>query len=133
MTESAVKSGSKALETLLKQFWENVETVPGWVPLLACYELGVAYAPDTATFLGLSVTRHFEVCVGVLTFLSYQLGDAIDAPLFKGFEDSRLDKMLRMVRSPRTTLRGTYGLPKEGLYRVALSVLTAAGKYKGSL
>ena len=114
-SESSPQSGIvAAVGTLFKQFGKNVEQLPGWVPLLICYQLGLANAPKDATYLGISIDKHRELLVGVLTFLSYQFGDAIDKPLFKNFEGSWLDRRdLPNVREAREKLQGTLGIRGE--------------------
>jgi hypothetical protein len=122
------KSG--ALSTLFKQLWKNIETLPGWVPLLVCYQLSLASAPEDAAFFGISIRSHLELFIGILTFISYQLGDAIDKPLFgKWFKGSRLEKSL--VSSPREDVQKELQV-QEGIYQVAKSLLTAGDQYDGT-
>jgi hypothetical protein len=130
-TSQASDKGGAAFLILLKQLWRNVEKLPGWIPLVFFYHIAVTRAPENETYLGIPIRPYLELFVGVLAFLSYQVGDAIDKPFFKNFEGSWLDKSLRYVRRPREELKRVLGV-REGVYPVAISLLTAGGKYDGS-
>jgi hypothetical protein len=126
---SAAESG--ATNTFLKQLWKNVERQPGWVPLLIGYYLLLARVPETSTLFSVPVRKNLDLIVAVLTFLSYQVGDAIDKPIFRNFDGSWLDERLRFVIGSRNKARAAFGVSK-GVYRVSKDILSAADSYDGS-
>lgn len=126
---------SNPLKTLFQQLWKNLESLPGWVPLVAAIELGVAAAPEGATYLGLPLERYGELIVGTLSFLAYQFGDALDKPFFKNFKGSSWEHWLKIIRIDVPGARNAFIARvqvKDGSYSVALDLLKAGGEYAGS-
>jgi hypothetical protein len=68
----------------------------------------------------------------MVTFMAYQLGDAIDKAIYKPHIESRLDRRFpRLVSRLRHDAQIVLGI-QEGTYQVAKSLAGIAGEYEGT-
>lgn len=112
----------EALKTIGKQLTENFTKQPGWAPLLVITYL-VLYFGDPR----LPVVKSVDFWSTLLTFIFYQIGDALDKITFKkrDAEGKWHDRfpITKEIEAARTE----FGV-KDGIYDVSMKILEKAGR-----
>jgi hypothetical protein len=130
----------ESLKIFVKQLGKNVEKQPGWIYLLAAtylvlYAYGVPCHLDIAGWQLTVPKLSAEIWATLLTFVLYQVGDALDKVTFK-----RRDKEGKWVdRFQPESLKKAIGDAQEqykvneGIYDVSMKILEKAQQAKFSV
>jgi hypothetical protein len=126
------------VKVIWNQFLKDSEKAPGWIPLLAVVLLWLELCglPKQIQVLDRSVSLSVEVLASVLTFLFYQLGDAIDEVVFKDQRDGKTSTKVQYKNeysSESTEARDALHVNEEGLYALAAKVTKAAEKERKTI
>jgi hypothetical protein len=125
-----------ALKTVWNQFLKDSDKLPGWVPLFVVMLVVVdrATPPDHISLWGRTLPLSREFLAAALTLLFYTVGDAIDEVVFKtGQEGARGTREIWKERYSEQlkAARDEMGAGN-GLYSVALKLVTAGEKHRGT-
>src|SRR5690349_7632404 len=126
-----------ALKTFVIQLTKNADKQPGWVPLLlTVYEASTLLGlPNQLsawmkTTIGQDLGISSVVIATVLTFVFYQVGDAMDKPLFEWWDKKIVAKRWPgWHKNPEENLEKTLGI-KEGVYLVSKNLAMASKDYE---
>jgi hypothetical protein len=121
----------EVLKTLGKQLTENVKKQPGWARLLvitylSLYVVGVPADINIAE-LRLPVPRSVEFWAGILTFILYQVGDALDKVTFKKRDKDGKWRDRFPITKEIEAARNEFGIT-DGIYDVSVKILEKAGR-----
>jgi hypothetical protein len=125
-----------ALKTVWNQFLKDSDKLPGWVPLFVLMLIVVDWAkpPDHISPWGRTLPLSREFLAAALTLVLYTIGDAIDEVVFKtGPEGARKTRAVWKKRyTDESKAAGDALGVGNGLYSVALKLVTAGEKHRGT-
>jgi hypothetical protein len=122
----------------LNVFWKQVlkdfdKKAPGWFPLLflVLLLLQLSGLPENIKIDGWTIPLSAEVIASVITFILYQLGDAIDELIFKETKDGK--KVTKKFYKDQYAIESSaaqnaLGVGESGLYGLASKLTAAAEK-----
>ena len=127
-----------APSVLVKQFLSNFDgKAPGWAPLLAGIFLWLEWInfPETTHIGSRTIPVPTEIVASGLTFLLYQMGDAVDEIVYKQVDSKGKTSTRKLYKQAyqRESCKAQkkLGVSEHGLYALASSLVTAAEHEKG--
>lgn len=114
------------LKALGKQLSENVKKQPGWGWLLVVITALLFVEGKVIDIVELRLlTNHIEISAVVLTFVFYQLGDALDKVTFKKRDEEAKKWVERVKISEIDDAQNEFGIT-DGVYDVSMKILEKA-------
>jgi hypothetical protein len=127
-----------AIKVVVNQFLKGFDKAPGWFPLLVTVFLWLYWLdlPEKLQIRGRTVPLSAEVIASIITFIMYQLGDAIDDRVFKEQVDGKTRTRKRYKDAytiESTAAQNALKVGESGLYALANKLTSAADEEREAI